>query len=355
MDIRRKKAAIISLEAAIVSSIFILGFFMVFSVFNIIKTQVYLQNTCNQLVREISEESYIFRKIDIEKIADSELLKGVEILDIDLNRYNFLLNNITLKQRAKKYLFMDDTDDKLKRLGVIDGLGGLQFISTDKLNEDGQITLLLRYSMINKFSLINKNKLNFILCSTTISLGSELKKYNIAEEFLFDRYKNGICSGSEENPDEDGFNIWDITPYKRTNSFKKLIGQRTDYLITDDRYGLDFYDNSKKELIYIHSMNTVCKSYVKENSINRKNIETKFSDYLDSMIIDMNKRDEIVINGSKKVLASKKCKLIIILNDETKMYKDEYYEVIGDMKKSDDSNTIDYEIELIFSDGKIEK
>lgn len=354
MDIKKNVRGVISIEASIVVPLFILAFIVIFSTFNIIKTQVYLQNACNQMAKEISEQSYIFRKVDLNRIAESKLLDGIEITNANITKkiFSSAFNNKALKIKAKKYLFADRTDDCLRKLGVVDGLDGLKFISTDSLDEEGQITIVLKYSMENKFGIFHRRDYNFVLLSSTIALASSLDKYDIRSEII--GYKNDDNIFGEAN-NVDRVNIWDISPHKRTNGFKDIIEKESLYKRTDDRYGLDFYDDNKDELIYLHSMNTVCKSYIQEDKLKEKNISKKFEDYLHSMLKDASSRKEITIDGKSKKIDCRKCKMIIILNEETIQYKKDYQRIVDNIIRSNRSSKIRCKIELIFSDGEIDR
>lgn len=337
--------ASISVEAAIVLSIFLIAFFTVVCIFSFVTAQVVLQNACSQLAREISEFSYIYRKVDIEELKKSDFLDGLELRDLDIKSLNFKVNDILLKNKVEKYIDDEKSDGFLRRLGVVNGLDGLNFLCTDALNEDGQMTIIIRYKMENRMQAMIKKKFDFCVSATTISLGSELKNY----DYSFELYDD------EKEVSDESINIWDITPYYRTDKFKKCICEDRNYVITDDRLGLDFYDKIDDELIYLHSLDTTCKSYFENNQIKQENICKKIEKYADSMIEDLKNRECVSANGELIETKRNRCKLLIIMNSETESFIEDYEKIINELEEQfrRENSDIYTEIEIEFNNGEI--
>lgn len=185
-----------------------------------------------------------------------------EIADFAVSKY---IAAPMSKLLIQKYLptGSQSADMYLRRLGVDNGLDGLNFDTSTIFKDGSNINITLIYNMSLNIPLFPKKTLCFRINASTIGWQSKL---------FYDEKEN--------DNNQDYINIWDYGGARTTDEFTKILMKERNVLAVRTPLSLDFYDNTNNTYTYVHSMNTELKSYSNDGKLNLSHVKSKIKSML---------------------------------------------------------------------------
>jgi len=236
------------------------------------------------------------------------------------------------------------SDIYLKKIGVDNGLDGLNF-DTSTIFKDGKtINITMIYTMSLDLPLFPKRTLCFKLNASTIGWESKL-------------FYDAVVEESRDDVDKSVLNIWDYGGEKTTDEFIKIIKSERNLSVVRTPLSLDYYDNINNTYTYVHSMNTELKSYVTDGVLNISQIKSTIKSYAKDAIKDTKRVDKITMEDGSVYEASsmqdnQSNKVIIVMQESSCSSAAILNEAMEKIKK--ELNYDNLAIEIYYSDGLIE-
>ncbi len=262
-----------------------------------------------------------------------------EIADFAVSKY---IAAPMSKLLIQKYLPTDSqsADMYLRRLGVDNGLDGLNFDTSTIFKDGSNINITLIYNMSLNIPLFPKKTLCFRINASTIGWQSKL---------FYDEKEN--------DNNQDYINIWDYGGARTTDEFTKILMKERNVLAVRTPLSLDFYDNTNSTYTYVHSMNTELKSYSNDGKLNLSHVKSKIKFYAKDAIKDTKRTEKVtmedgVVYDSSSIKNSQNIKIIMVLKESAVGSSNELNEIILEIKKELKEDNL--EIEFYFSDGLIQ-
>ncbi len=262
-----------------------------------------------------------------------------EIADFAVSKY---IAAPMSKLLIQKYLptGSQSADMYLRRLGVDNGLDGLNFDTSTIFKDGSNINITLIYNMSLNIPLFPKKTLCFRINASTIGWQSKL---------FYDEKEN--------DNNQDYINIWDYGGARTTDEFTKILMKERNVLAVRTPLSLDFYDNTNNTYTYVHSMNTELKSYSNDEKLNLSHIKSKIKFYAKDAIKDTKRTEKVtmedgVVYDSSSIKNSQNIKIIMVLKESAVGSSNELNEIILEIKKELKEDNL--EIEFYFSDGLIQ-
>ena len=262
-----------------------------------------------------------------------------EIADFAVSKY---IAAPMSKLLIQKYLptSTQSADEYLRRLGVDNGLDGLNFDTSTFFKEGSNINITLIYNMSLNIPLFPEKTLCFKVNASTIGWQSKL-----------------YSSGVENSDNQNYLNIWDYGGAKTTDEFTKIIMNERNILAVRTPLSLDFYDYNDNTYTYVHSMNTELKSYSTNGELNLSQIKSKIKFYAKDAIKDTKRTEKVtmedgVIYDSSSIRSNQNIKVIMVLQESAVGSSNELNKIISEIKKELKNDNL--EIEFYFSDGLIQ-
>lgn len=230
----------------------------------------------------------------------------------------------------------DDANIMLKKLGVREGLDGLDFDLSTIFKDGKTINITVVYKINIDIPLFKDKVITCKLNSSTSGLG-----------LSDDSYKEVV----DDNDDSSLINIWDYGGERTTNEFIEIIKQERNLRTVKIPVSLDFYDNNTSTLTYVHSMNTEMKSYNDNGSMKLNVIKSKIKYYCNEAIKTIKKIDDIVMEDSSVYSVPKnyKCKVLMVLHKSAFEQEVDINNLVNEIKKEIGEDFL--EIEIYYSDG----
>lgn len=263
-----------------------------------------------------------------------------EIADFAVSKY---IAAPTSKLLIQKYLptGSQTVDEYLRRLGVDNGLDGLNFDTSTIFKYGSNIDITLIYNMTLNIPLFPEKTLCFRVNASTIGWQSKL-------------FYEGIKDGENQN----FINIWDYGGARTTDEFTKILMKERNVSSVRTPLSLDFYDYNNNTYTYVHSMNTELKSYSNDGKLNLSQIKSKIKFYAKDAIKDTKRTEKItmedgVIYDSSSIRNNQNVKIIMVIQESAVGNSNELNELILEIKKELKEDNL--EIEFYYSDGLIQE
>ncbi|QSX04838.1 hypothetical protein JYG23_08990 [Sedimentibacter sp. zth1] len=248
------------------------------------------------------------------------------------------------KLMVEKYIETESlsADKRLKKLGVINGVDGLNFDLSTLFCDGKTINITVIYSMKLDIPLFPKKDFVYKLNASTLGWQSNLGE-------------NELIVNDNKDSGKSFINIWDYGGERTTNEFINIIKNERSLATVRIPVGLDFYDNNKSIYTYVHSMNTEMKSYCENGELKLNTIKNKAKHYCNKALEDIKKIDSVVMtDGIKYPSSSKniKCKVIIVIQKSALVKSEDIQKIVEQIKKELKADSLD--IEFYYSDGIVE-
>lgn len=263
-----------------------------------------------------------------------------EIADFAVSKY---IAAPTSKLLIQKYLptGSQTVDEYLKRLGVDNGLDGLNFDTSTFFKYGSNIDITLIYNMTLNIPLFPEKTLCFRVNASTIGWQSKL-----------------FYEGVKDGENLSYINIWDYGGAKTTEEFTKILMKERNVSSVRTPLSLDFYDYNNNTYTYVHSMNTELKSYSNDGKLNLSQIKSKIKFYAKDAIKDTKRTKKItmedgIIYDSSSIRNNQNIKIIMVIQESAVGNSNELNELILEIKKELKQDNL--EIEFYFSDGLIQE
>lgn len=304
-----------------------------------------IKDVGNNSINYINEaEKYFSKPTNILK--GFALIAKEEIANELISRY---IASPINKVLIKKYIEVDEksADKYLRKLGVVDGIYGLNFQLSTLFNDGKTINVTLMYSMRIKVPFIIDKLMIFKVNASTIGWKSKL--------YIDNNYLINSQDDDHDGNYKEYINLWDYGGERTTNEFIKILKKQRNLEMARLPVALDFYDSNNNKLTYVHSMNTEKKSYTNEAELNMKSIKYKVKSYCVHDLNCCKETDLITMStGLKKQISNcdKKCKVIMVVQKSAYKNISDFNKIIKEIK--DELKNKNIEIEFYFHDGKVE-
>lgn len=173
MNTQEKQRGSVTLETSIVLPIFIFIFLFIYGLFSVISAQNQITHALVQSTKSLSLDSYLTENVDSAAETGTAFWSGLSdaVLDIVRLKNNEYFssrrdwymsengNPDIAKARFVGYLTGGDVDaakDKLKELGIVDGLDGITF---ETKVEDEILTVTIKYEIQYWFDCFGMGKI----------------------------------------------------------------------------------------------------------------------------------------------------------------------------------------------------
>lgn len=263
-----------------------------------------------------------------------------EIADFAVSKYIAVPMS---KLLIEKYLpsNFESTDEYLIKLGIDNGLDGLNFDTSTIFKDGSDINITLIYNMSLNIPLFPDKTLCFRVNASTIGWQSK----------LFNENRNNDDSSS------DYINIWDYGWKERTDEFIKILMKENNLSGVRTPLSLDFYDYSTNLYTYVHSMNTELSSYSNDGELNLSSIKSKVKLYAKDAVKDTKRADKITMEDgtvyeSSDIKDNQNIKIIMVVQESASGSIEELNKIVTEIKKELKCDNL--EIEFYFSDGLIQ-
>ncbi len=247
------------------------------------------------------------------------------------------------KLLIQKYLpsNFESTDEYLIKLGIDNGLDGLNFDTSTIFKDGSDINITLIYNMSLNIPLFPDKTLCFRVNASTIGWQSK----------LFNENRNNDDSSS------DYINIWDYSWKERTDEFIKILMKENNLSGVRTPLSLDFYDYSTNLYTYVHSMNTELSSYSKDGELNLSSIKSKVKLYAKDAVKDTKRAEKITMEDgtvyeSSDIKDNQNIKIIMVVQESAAGSIEELNKIVAEIKKELKCDNL--EIEFYFSNGLIQ-
>lgn len=298
----------LTVEASLIFSLYILFIFTMFSIIKLITSQLIIQNVINEACLEVSQYTYLAEKIkqeDILKEFDIDL-KTNEIIEIFKDTVideseQEIYRNILIKEMVKKHL-PNDEDDYLKKLGVINGLGGIDFSNSKIDSRSSNISII--YDIKLPISIVNK-------------------KFTIIQNARVNNFGRIVTEDNEILEDS----IWKKSPTVRGKIF--ISRYRDKYKEKALKVGqvVDFYDIYGNELIQVNSINLYSNSYTDFSedgySFKYDGVYKLVKRYSNQLIKKSDLKELEMMDGRMIKVSNPNKKLVLILPLEAKEFNED--------------------------------
>lgn len=260
-----------------------------------------------------------------------------EIADFAISKY---VAAPMSKLLVQKYLPTNSqsSDEYLRRLGVDNGLDGLNFDTSTIFKDGSNIDITLIYRMTLSIPLFPEKTLCFRVNASTIGWQSKL-------------FNEGVAEGV----DNKGYiNIWDYGGKKTTDEFIKILTKERNISIVRTPLSLDFYDYNSNTFTYVHSMNTELKSYASDGELDLSAIKSKIKFYAKDAINDTKRAEKVtmedgVIYDLSNIRTEPNIKVIMVIQESAVGSSNKLNKIIMEIKKELREKNL--EIEFYYSDG----
>ncbi len=398
----KSKRGSLSIEASISLIVFMIAFLSVLSLCKFIKTQVILQHAINQVAKEISIYSYITNKLGFVRTGkdndaknnSDEFLKEIVNLESVVRGEAVILNSkssndvaITSNYPTPEAVFKDpqyiidafvtiakdetenylvskliaspmskflvqkyipnsfygekNADEYLKRLGVINGIDGLNFDTSTIFDDGKSINITVIYSMSVDFPLFTEKIMCFRLNASTIGWQST----------LINKETDQI---EDEDKDKEGRNIWDVDWRTRTDEFIKIIQKERGKTSVKIPIKLDFYEKNADEYTFVHSIDTDKKTYSNEGELNLKSIKNVINKYSEEALESVKKTEKIETENGKihdnlSYNGNEKISVLIVIRDTAEIDAMKLEQLAEEISKEIGHGN--FKIEFHYTDG----
>lgn len=313
----------ISIEASLVSIIFILGYFIINNIAMNILVESITRKTLFETAVELSTYIQILDEFDLSenietssfdfenykdilyKGIDTDFERGVSTIIDDL--YNQIKNDSinSLKnnsyQRIMKLIFSNKlkeikNDINIEKLGLVGGIDGIDFSNSKILENGNEIDLTIKYKFnLDKFGLF--------------SYKNEITQKQILNLWISKTSKLDLET------------IWKSSNFIRGRYFANSMISHLNAIPTKKGKGIDFYNNETNTLIQVFSLNIFDKTYSNFESDKYK-LKEEFlkvvKNYYKKIHENTEKLKGIIetANGEVMSISNPNLKLILILPEE---------------------------------------
>lgn len=332
-----KNKGIISIEASLVLTIFVIGYLLL----NYILISVYVESSTKKVINAIADDLVHISILSNDTILSDYLTKTENIdlleasgqiisenIDLDLEDYGYenILENLKILARnrvkegggnlAFNLILREMFKEKSSQLGfnffdMIDGREeGLDFRNTVILPKDKIVDIRLDYNLaINSFNMFG--------VSRKLNQRSYIGK--------------SIYNGTEEAINEPGQNesIWQETNFKRGRYFSAYLRENSSFDVLKTGHGLDLYNQAENKFYQFHSIN-VFTSYYSSNqndkyAISYDNLYSQINNFYNEMLANIEKIGGNIVleNGStKQVEVNPRGVLVLVFPEEAESMLD---------------------------------
>ena len=237
-----------SIEGALALTIFTACMMALISILSVIKVEAEVQDALDETAMELSQYSYVLGRTEFLKDAAEEKLNGLGLLlefdekgSSDLS----LAGPAAAKLLTRQNFAREDVDGWLKRQGVVEGYGGLDFRDTQVLMDGKTIIIAVTYDLkIQSYGLFDK-----VLHQRAAAVTYGLLPTDSALKAMHS--KNTAESS-----------VWQESNFVRGKYFANEIRDAAQYgKAVKPGQGIDLYDAASGTYVEVESMNVFLPTY----------------------------------------------------------------------------------------------
>lgn len=297
----KKESGSASIEATLVFLIFVIAFFVVNNIIISIQGQSVIRKALNQTAQEIIVLRDIGSQVGLKIDGNGNKFDLSDVFP-DFNQYvsAFIKGTVNKKiyMELSKILLEKNIKNQnrdLKSLNITDEIK-LDFSESSYFDKDGELRLILKYKEnLDGFRFFNLSK--------------DVK--------LMVRARAWIKGASI---DIDNESIWQSSNFVRGKFFANLSKNNSKAIILKEGQGIDLFDEDKRELIQVFSLNVFSKSFINMDNTIKEEFSKKLEGYFRQIIKNAEKLGgkASTQDGNQIDVRGAKVKMLIIMPEEAR-------------------------------------